>query len=152
MARITAEQRQRKKEELDEIVLSIFWEQGWSAISYASVAESYGCTRGAIQRYYPSHSDFTQALKGKVLPLILQNLDWSNSENFYRSWIEELKSEDKRFSRVMELLFNNALQEKPSEMSKLGVEKLIQMIESKFGDKELGKLLFGETFLELLNR
>ena len=90
MAKISVEQRQRKKKELDEIVLSIFWKKGWSAISYASVAESYGCARGAIQRYYPSHADFSQALKGKVLPLVLQNLDWSSSDKFYHSWLNLL--------------------------------------------------------------
>ena len=152
MAKITAEQRLRKKNELDDVVLSIFWEYGWNAISYASVAKRYGCSRGAIQRYYPSHDDFSQALKGKVLPLILQNLDWSSSQKFYRSWIEQLNGEDQKFRRVMELLFNNALQEQPSEMTKSGVNRLLQMIESTFEDKELGKLLFGETFLELLNR
>ncbi len=152
MAKITAEQRLQKKNELDDIVLSIFWERGWSAISYALVAERYGCSRGAIQRYYPSHSDFSQALKGKVLPLILQNLDWSSSERFYCSWVEELESEDQKFRRVMELLFNNALQDQPSEMTKLGVDKLLQMIELKFGSQELGKILFGETFLHLLKR
>lgn len=152
MAKITAAERQQKKEALDEIVLSIFWERGWLAISYASVAESYGCSRGAIQRYYPSHDDFAQSLKGKVLPLVLQKLDWSTKEKFYLSWMAQLKGDDPKFRRVMELLFNNALKESPLEMSKLGVAKFLGMIESTFEDKELGKLLFGETFLALLNR
>lgn len=152
MAKITAEQRLKKKNELDEIVLSIFWEHGWSAISYALVAEKYGCSRGAIQRYYPAHSDFSQALNGKVLPLILEKLDWSSSQEFYCSWVEQLQADDQRFRRVMELLLNNALQGKSSDMAKIGVSRLLQMIEERFGDKELGKSLFGETFLELLYR
>lgn len=152
MAKISAEERQRKKKELDDIVLSIFWTLGWSAISYASVAEKYGCTRGAIQRYYPSHADFSQALKGKVLPLVMQNLDWSTSQNFYSSWVKQLTGEDPKFRRVMELLFSNAVQYKSSEMTKLGVNKLLNTIESTFEDKDLGKKLFGETFLLLLNR
>lgn len=151
MAKISAEERQRKKEQLDKIVLDIFWESGWRSISYASIAERFGTTRGAIQRYYPSQIDFGVALRGKVLPLLVSKLDWSSRDAFYQSWVEQLESDDKRFKRVMELLFNQVNVEKPNELSRVGVGKLLKMIEDKFDDAYLGKTLFGETFLSLLN-
>ena len=151
MAKISAQERAKKKQQLDDIVLSIFWERGWHAISYASVAEAYGCSRGAIQRYFPHHLDFAESIKGKVLPLIMSNLNWESKEALHKSWIDALYSEDVRFRRVMELLISQVSQETPAEQTTIGVNNFLSIIEQKFGDKQLGKILFGETFLALLN-
>ena len=109
MARISNLEREKKKSDLDAIVLTIFWEEGIDALTYARVAESYNTSRGAIQRYYPSQNDFYTSLRGKVMPLMLEKLDWSSINNFHNSWISELSNtEDCRFKRVIELLFHNA--------------------------------------------
>lgn len=152
MAKISAKEREQKKQQLDEIVLNIFWQHGWHAISYASVAEAFGTSRGAIQRYYPSHNDFSNALKGKVLPLVLSQLDWQSKEAFYQSWVVALHSEDGKFRRVMEMLFSQVCSKGSSEQAAIGVHQFLSTINEKFEDESLGKELFGETFLALLNQ
>ncbi|NOH79917.1 TetR/AcrR family transcriptional regulator [Vibrio sp. RE86] len=151
MAKITAEERARKQEALNQIVLDIFWNEGWPAVSYAEVAKRFGTTKSAIQRYYPTHEHFGLALQGKVMPIIAEHLDWSSSDKFIDSWMVALSNEnDVRFRRVLELLFHETLRENPSKMTTAGVDRFTGKIIEAFGDANIVDILFGRTFLYLL--
>ncbi|MDC5839392.1 hypothetical protein [Vibrio europaeus] len=151
MARITVQEREKKKAELDTIVLSIFWNEGIEALTYARVAELYNTSRGAIQRYYPSQNDFYTSMKGKVMPLMMEKLDWSSSDAFYQSWINALSDKDDiRFQRVIELLFHHALKSPSSQSAIMAIDKLTEQIKTRFGDDSLIQRLLGESFLHLL--
>ncbi|WP_117232502.1 TetR family transcriptional regulator [Vibrio maerlii] len=151
MAKITAEERARKQEALNEIVLDIFWNEGWPAVSYAEVAKRFGTTKSAIQRYYPSHEHFGLALQGKVMPIIAGHLDWSSKDKFMQSWMDALSNkEDLRFRRVLELLFHETLRETPSPQTGVGVDRFIGKIAEAFGDRSVADELFGKTFYFLI--
>ncbi|MGF1755909.1 TetR family transcriptional regulator [Vibrio makurazakiensis] len=152
MAKITAEEKARKQQALNEIVLEIFWDQGWPAVSYAEVAKRFGTTKSAIQRYFPSHDHFALALQGKVMPLIASHLDWSSKDKFIESWMAALtNTKDLRFRKVLELLFIESTRESPSQMSLVGVERFTGKINQAFQDESVSHELFGRTFLYLLN-
>jgi len=152
MAKITAEEKARKQQALNEIVLEIFWNEGWQAVSYAEVAKRFGTTKSAIQRYFPSHDHFALALQGKVMPLITSHLDWSSKEKFIESWMTALtNNEDLRFRKVLELLFIESTKETASQMSLVGVERFTGKIKETFGDESVSNELFGRTFIYLLN-
>lgn len=151
MARITVQEREKKKAELDAIVLSIFWNEGIEALTYARIAELYNTSRGAIQRYYPTQNDFYGSMKGKVMPLMMEKLDWSDADAFYHSWVDSLSDkEDIRFQRVIELLFHHALKNPSSESAIVAIDKLIEQIDTRFGDNSMIQRLLGESFLHLL--
>ncbi|MGF1767611.1 hypothetical protein L4D06_09535 [Enterovibrio makurazakiensis] len=151
MARITVQERERKKAELDDIVLSIFWNEGIEALTYSRVAELYNTSRGAVQRYYPSQNDLYASMRGKVMPLMMAKLDWSNADAFYSSWVNSLSDKDDiRFQRVIELLFHHTLKSPSSQSAIAAVEKLTEQVEMRFGDDSMIKRLLGESFLHLL--
>lgn len=152
MAKITAEEKARKQQALNEIILDIFWDEGWQAVSYAEVAKRFGTTKSAIQRYFPSHDHFVLALQGKVMPLIASHLDWSDKDKFIESWMTALtNTEDLRFRKVLELLFIESTKENPSQMSLVGVQRFTEKIYDAFEDESVAHELFGRTFFYLLN-
>lgn len=153
MARITAEEKARKQEELNKIILDIFWNEGFHAVTYTEVAKRFGTTKSAIQRYFPSSDDFPLAWQGKIGPIMMGCLDWSSKEQFVESWMAALSNEeDIRFRRIMELLYIETSKPQSSQPTKFGVERFTQQIVNAFGDESVAHEVFGRTFYYLLNR
>ncbi len=152
MARITAEEKAHKQEELNNIILDIFWNEGLHAVTYTEIAKRFGTTKSAIQRYFPSSDHFPLAWQGKIGPIMMEKLDWSSKEAFIDSWMEALSDkEDRRFFRIVEMLYANASTPSSSEQAKMGVNRFTQQINQAFGDESVSFEVFGRTFYYLLN-
>lgn len=152
MARITAEEKARKQEELNNIILDIFWNEGLHAVTYTEIAKRFGTTKSAIQRYFPSSDHFPLAWQGKIGPIMMEKLDWSSQEAFVKSWMSALSDEeDIRFRRIMELLFSETSKPASSQPTKIGVDRFTQQINQAFGDESVSLEVFGRTFYYLLN-
>ncbi|MGF1755908.1 TetR/AcrR family transcriptional regulator [Vibrio makurazakiensis] len=147
MPRISNEEKQRKQQELNSIVLELFLSEGIHAITYTEVAKRYNTTKSAIQRYYPAHSDFVHVLDAKLLPLVIDTLDWKTEAKFIQSWKKALNDETcTRFRKVIEFLFADAVGAGTSPVTFDAVAKLRLLIRDKFDDDSIFYQLMGESF------
>ncbi|WP_234496607.1 TetR/AcrR family transcriptional regulator [Vibrio maritimus] len=149
MARISAEERAKKKLILDGLVLSIFLEEGWGAVTYDRLAKEFGVSKSSIQNYYPSSIMFATALQGKVLPMVLPLLNFSSEEKFVSSWICAYEDEQHHvFREVVEMLIDNILKDGTSPYSRGGALKLEEMLAKNTDEssaKRAMKTVFGEV-------
>ncbi|WP_406733658.1 TetR/AcrR family transcriptional regulator [Vibrio scophthalmi] len=134
MARITREEKERKKQLFDAYIWELFVTEGWQAISYERIAKQFDSYKSAIQAYYPHKSDFASAIRGRVLPLIVQTLDFKSREDFIESW--KKGHEDFFFHNVVMMLIENLMSSNTSDLSIKGTEALAQRLKAQFTDGE----------------
>ncbi|MDO6684841.1 MULTISPECIES: hypothetical protein [unclassified Agarivorans] len=134
MARITVEKRQENKEKYDAIVLNCFFERGWDYITLNNMAKEFGIGKSSVQAYYPTKTDFGEALRGKVFPVLMTQLDFTNPDTFKASWHNCLN--EKVFKTVVHLLVSNATREDTSSMTVTGIQRLQSLLTEKWGDKQ----------------
>ncbi|EGR1425122.1 TetR/AcrR family transcriptional regulator [Vibrio vulnificus] len=136
MAKISAEQREKNKNEFDLVVEEIFWERGWDAITLNEMAKRTGKPKPTLQNYYPDRTHFGEALRGKVFPVVMSCLDLSSPREFKISWETQL-SANRKFRMVVNLLVSNATSEQTNDMTINGIVRLRHMLSEKWGsDKE----------------
>ncbi len=136
MAKISAEQRAANKAQFDEVIVEMFWESGWDSITLNNVSDRLGIRKSTVQNYYPNKKDFGEALKGKVLPVVLDCLDLTSSEEFKISWEIAMKT-DQRFRRVVHLLVSNATSEATSALTVGGVVRLRHLLADKWASDKV---------------
>lgn len=148
MARITAEERAQKKQKLDDMIMTIFMNEGWNSVTYDRLAKEFNVRKSSIQAYYPHSIMFATALQGKLFPLITPLLDFTTKEAFILSWSKAYRDETQSvFKDVMEMLLDNILKDGTSPYSKGAVLKLQQMLSKNTGEQEAEaamKIIFGE--------
>ena len=123
MAKISAIQRAKNKEKYDAVVVSCFFEKGWNYITLNNIAKELGLRKSSAQAYYPSKMDFGLALKGKVFPVMMNELDLTSPESFISSW-EKALTNNKIFTMVVHLLVSNATSHSTNQMTIGGITKL----------------------------
>lgn len=148
MAKISAALRQQNLERYNDEVVSQFFENGWHNVSLGTVAKAMGIQRSTLQSYYPD--GLKMALKGRIFPVIQAQLDFSSEQAFIESWLTGL--DNKKFKYVIELFIGNAISDTPSEFSIQGMDRLIKIIEEKFGNSDLLHIVLGQTVLKLLHK
>ncbi|HIF9077183.1 TPA: hypothetical protein ACX6NV_002035 [Photobacterium damselae] len=136
MAKISAAQRAANKEQYDEVIVEMFWESGWDSITLNTVSDRLAIRKSTVQNYYPSKLDFGEALRGKVFPVAMDQLDLSNPDEFKMSWEIAIKS-DVRFRRVVHLLISNATSETTSGMTVAGIVRLKHLLSDKWDSDKL---------------
>jgi AcrR family transcriptional regulator len=134
MARITAAKRQENKEKYDAIVLRCFFENGWDYITLNNMAKEFGIGKSSVQAYYPSKTDFGDALKGKVFPAMMKHLSFSDPKAFKHSWEQGLS--DRTFKMVVHLLVSNATREDTNQMTVAGIQRLKHLLTEQWGDEQ----------------
>jgi len=148
MARITAEERAQKKQNLDEMIVTIFMTEGWRAVTYDRLAKEFNVRKSSIQSYYASSVMFATALQGKVFPIIIPLLDFSTKQLFIDSWVKAYKDEEQHvFKEVVHMLLDNILKDGTSPHSRGAVFKLQQNLAITIGEVEAEnaiKMVFGE--------
>lgn len=151
MAKITAEEKERKKAELDAHIYKIFITEGWDAITYERMAKDFGTRKSSIQRYYEKRLDFGTALQGRVFPVVIQLLDLSCKERFIASWIQAL--ENHTFREVNKLLVEHATGSGTGGLQ--GLNKLLRVMKATMSDSDAHSALtvcLGETVLFFLKQ
>ncbi|USE34352.1 TetR/AcrR family transcriptional regulator [Endozoicomonas sp. SCSIO W0465] len=76
MAKISSEERARRQQSYDAVILNIFMTESWEAITYDRLSRELDISKSTLQRYYPSRMHFVSALEGNVMPIVARNLDW----------------------------------------------------------------------------
>lgn len=148
MVRITAEEKEKKKQRMDDCIIKIFFNEGWSSVTYDRLAKEFGVRKSSIQAYYPSSIMFASALQGKVFPMIIHLLDFSSKQKFIESWLHAyLDTENHIFREIVEMLLHNILKDGTSPYSRGGVLKLQTHLAQSIGEEaaiEAIKAVFGE--------
>ncbi|MGR5450845.1 TetR/AcrR family transcriptional regulator [Vibrio sp. PNB22_3_1] len=148
MARITAQEKLQKKEKMDECIVNIFLNEGWSAVTYDRLAKEFSVRKSSIQAYYPSSIMFATALQGIIFPIIVDILDFDSKEKFINSWVTAYEDINNHvFRETIEMLLQNILKDGTSPYSRGGVLKLQHHLALSIGEKEAIdaiKSVFGE--------
>ncbi|MEF1228079.1 TetR family transcriptional regulator [Vibrio fortis] len=134
MARISAEQRRKNKEFLDEIVREIFWEDGWNGVTLDSISERSGFKRSVVQNYFPTKRDMGEALRGSVFPVMMEQLDLTNTDEFKISWEVAIRTSLK-FRMVVHMLIANSINENTNDMTVSGIVRLRKLLSDKWGSE-----------------
>ncbi|MGR6862950.1 TetR/AcrR family transcriptional regulator [Aliivibrio salmonicida] len=156
MARITTEERERKKTQYDALILSIFLDEGWDAITYDRLAKDLGIGKSSVQRYYENRMLFATALQGKLMPIALRRLDMTTKDAFIGSW-ELAISDDKDhvFREIVRMLMTNILHVETSKATVMAVNRLISVLSTHIGRAdatEAVKIVLGSTMFMYMNQ
>ena len=156
MARISAEEKKDKKNRIDTIIVRIFLEEGWSAVTYDRLAKEFGVRKSSIQAYYPTSIMFATALQGKVLPMFVEKLDLTTKEGFISSWLNAYDDQDNHvFREVIEMLLHNILKDGTSPHARGSVMRLQQQVAINIGEEEAVnaiKIIFGEMMYRKMHQ
>lgn len=137
MARITAEEKEQKKNQYDALIFQIFTEEGWDAVTYDRLAKELGIGKSSLQRYYPSNLFFATALQGKVFPLAIQKLDLSSKSAFIQSWLTAYHDEnDHIFHEVIRMLMVNIMNHGGAPATKSAIGRLIALLAQTLGEDD----------------
>lgn len=148
MARITAQERREKKEKMDECIVNIFLNEGWSSVTYDRLAKEFNVRKSSIQAYYPSNVMFATALQGVVFPIVMGLLNFESKDKFIDSWLNAYQDKDNHvFREAVEMLLQNILKDGTSPHSRNGVLRLQHHLSAEIGEEEAidaVKSVFGE--------
>lgn len=151
MARITQQQKAENLARYNSIILELFLNEGWDSVTYDRLAKETGLRKSTLQGYYPSNKDFAQAMQGKVMPIVIEQLDFSSPQAFVDSWMTGL--EQKQFSMIIRMFVSNSTKPQPSEFSQRGILGLKQLIASHLPDESADEILeavLGKSVMSLL--
>ncbi|NLS14822.1 hypothetical protein HGP28_18345 [Vibrio sp. SM6] len=147
MARITQDERDRKKALYDSVVLRIFLEEGWEAVTHGRVAHECVTKKSTIQGYYPTKKDFSSALQGKIrnhIPKSFAELLSSNGpltrERFVETW--DLEIQNSRIFREIAQMFVESILEGGSDFTGAAVAMLRAHLKPHIGEKEANSAIY----------
>ncbi|MCG9690297.1 hypothetical protein L1D55_00535 [Vibrio sp. Isolate22] len=149
MARITKAQREKNFQSYNALILEIFLNEGWEHVTYDRLSKETGLRKSTLQGYYPSNANFDVAIKGKVFPILIQRLDFSNKETLLASWQRSLQHH--QFRMIMRMFIMQAYKKGGESSSR--VVGLGQILEQKLPNEDalhLIRVLFGLTVTDLL--
>ncbi|MGF1866181.1 TetR/AcrR family transcriptional regulator [Enterovibrio norvegicus] len=149
MARITAEQKEQKKQMMDELIFQIFISEGWEAITYDRLAKELNVRKSSIQSYYSKNIMFATALQGRVFPVVIEKLDFNSKDAFINSWLAAYHDEESHiFREVVKMLLHNIIKNGTSPYSKGAILRLQNMLGQSIGPLDADraiKIVLGET-------
>lgn len=151
MARITQKQKEENQAKYNALIVKIFLSEGWESVTYDRLAKETGLRKSTLQGYYPSNREFAMALQGKILPIIMAQLDFSSRAAFILSWEQGLA--EKEFSMVIRMFVANAAKTESNPSTQRGVLKLIEIIAEHLPNDnahEIIDLVMGKSVMTLL--
>ena len=152
MARITPEQRKANTEKYNAIIVKLFLANGWNSVTYDNIAKIAGVRKSTLQGYYPSNKDFGTALKGRIFPIFISHLDFTDEQSLIGSW--NIALDIKEFRMVISMFIANSASLEPSSLTIKGMQGLISMFAEHFGIERataVAEVLLGKTVLKLIN-
>ena len=156
MAKITAQEKLKKKEKMDECIVQIFLNEGWSAVTYDRLAKEFNTRKSSIQAYYPTNVMFATALQGVVFPIVIKTLNFESKQLFIDSWLTAYQDPTQHvFREAIEMLLQNILKDGTSPHSRGGVLKLQNHLAKSIGEEaaiEAIKSVFGELIYDKMYR
>lgn len=135
MARVGAEEIQRKRKMYDECILNLFLTEGWDAVTYDRIAKEMGITKSSLQRYYANKMQFAYALEGQVFQQATKLLDFTDRGSFLDSWKKSL-NENQIFRECLHIIMTNALAPVSATATTKAVTRLTGVLANNIGKVE----------------
>ena len=135
MARVRAEEIQRKRKMYDECILNLFLTEGWDAVTYDRIAKEMGITKSSLQRYYANKMQFAYALEGQVFQQATKLLDFTDRGSFLDSWKKSL-NENQIFRECLHIIMTNALAPVSATATTKAVTRLTGVLANNIGKVE----------------
>ncbi|MGF1848750.1 TetR/AcrR family transcriptional regulator [Vibrio lentus] len=153
MARVSAEEIQRKRKMYDECILNLFLTEGWDAVTYDRIAKEMGITKSSLQRYYANKMQFAYALEGQVFQQATKLLDFTDRGSFLDSWKQSL-NENQIFRECLHIIMTNALAPVSATATTKAVTRLTGVLANNIGKVEAQDtvdLALGRSLISYMN-
>ncbi|MEZ8881660.1 TetR/AcrR family transcriptional regulator [Vibrio lentus] len=153
MARVSAEEIQRKRKMYDECILNLFLTEGWDAVTYDRIAKEMGITKSSLQRYYANKMQFAYALEGQVFQQATKLLDFTDRGSFLDSWKKSL-NENQIFRECLHIIMTNALAPVSATATTKAVTRLTGVLANNIGKVEAQDtvdLALGRSLISYMN-
>ncbi|MFA0000619.1 TetR/AcrR family transcriptional regulator [Vibrio lentus] len=153
MARVSAEEIQRKRKMYDECILNLFLTEGWNAVTYDRIAKEMGITKSSLQRYYANKMQFAYALEGQVFQQATKLLDFTDRGSFLDSWKQSL-NENQIFRECLHIIMTNALAPVSAAATTKAVTRLTGVLATNIGKVEAQDtvdLALGRSLISYMN-
>ncbi|MGL6258786.1 hypothetical protein [Vibrio sp. WXL210] len=134
MARVSAAEMQRRKEELFQDVFELVLEHGLHNVTYQMIREKTGKTISTIQNSIPTIDSIGRlCLTGRAFPYLLERLNFGTRESFIDSFVKAAET-DRGTRNILALFFGNAYgDEATSKFSKAALNRLLDKLSSADG-------------------
>lgn len=153
MARVSAEEIQRKRKMYDECILNLFLTEGWDAVTYDRIAKEMGITKSSLQRYYANKMQFAYALEGQVFQQATKLLDFTDRGAFLDSWKQSL-NDNQIFRECLHIIMTNALAPVSATATTKAVTRLTGVLANNIGKVEAQDtvdLALGRSLISYMN-
>lgn len=153
MARVSAEEIQRKRKMYDECILNLFLTEGWDAVTYDRIAKEMGITKSSLQRYYANKMQFSYALEGQVFQQATKLLDFTDRGSFLDSWKQSL-NDNQIFRECLHIIMTNALAPVSAAATTKAVTRLTGVLANNIGKVEAQDtvdLALGRSLISYMN-
>lgn len=152
MARISAEEKERRRNLYDDTILKTFLDEGVAGLTYENICHKLKIRGSTLQGYYPKTSDIFDSLRGKVMPIIIEGLDFSNEQAFKDSWVDSAKHK-KGFLSAIQLMLTAITSAGDKPAFAMGIKKLETAIDHHIPGKgrELLAFALGAAVLILVD-
>ena len=153
MARVSAEEIQRKRKMYDECILNLFLTEGWDAVTYDRIAKEMGITKSSLQRYYANKMQFAYALEGQVFQQATKLLDFTDRGSFLDSWKQSL-NDNQIFRECLHIIMTNALAPVSAAATTKAVTRLTGVLANNIGKVEAQDtvdLALGRSLISYMN-
>ncbi|MEZ8698719.1 TetR/AcrR family transcriptional regulator [Vibrio lentus] len=153
MARVSAEEIQRKRKMYDECILNLFLTEGWDAVTYDRIAKEMGITKSSLQRYYANKMQFAYALEGQVFQQATKLLDFTDRDSFLDSWKQSL-NDNQIFRECLHIIMTNALAPVSAAATTKSVTRLTGVLANNIGKVEAQDtvdLALGRSLISYMN-
>ncbi|SON52969.1 hypothetical protein [Vibrio tapetis] len=153
MARLTHQERDRRFQLYCDHILHLFLTEGWTSVTYTRLAKDLNLTKSTLQGYFPSNKHFSVGVKGKILPIIAKQLDFSCEEALLSSWVSGIQT-NFPFRHAVQLMLIEAQKDSASPIAIQGIERFEQTLSQHFPEvhEKLLEQLLGKAVLILLDR
>lgn len=126
-------------------------ELGYDKMSYTTLSKETGISRTGISHHFSRKTDFTTALEGRFVKMVIDHLDCESSlEPFEKSWRIALNSE--QFMSVFRLVFHHSIVcDDDRSFSQRFIDTIKKIVSHNLGDGAEKKVewLIGITLIEM---
>ena len=134
MARISQQEKEKKYAELADAILMLFLEKGWHCLTYDNLALATGVKKSTLQGYYPIKNDFFTAIEGRILPILIGELNFTSKVALQNSWMKALKTAP--FCHVIQFFLHHCVEVHNSDYAKKGFSNFTLYVESRLSKEE----------------
>lgn len=153
MARISAADREANKRAYDALIFEIFTTEGWENVTYDRLSKDLNVRKSTLQGYYPTSKHFGTAIHGKVLPMLMQQLDITSKEGFIKTWNDALYS--KQFNMIIRMFVQSALSPDTNAGARQGINNLTRLLSEHMERSEAEaviKTVLGDSVIVFMNQ